>query len=129
VNDRNDNNFDQLLREHFSRELDGQLGRKIAPTKRARPTRLLIGAIVALAASIAGIVLLRPVRGPVKTQTVATFVRVARRLSDGMADDRLGNRLRQRPPRCAACAVVKSRASNGWTPRRTATIELTIPHD
>lgn len=128
VNDRNDDNFDQLLREHFSRELDGQLGRKIAPIKRSRPTRLLIGATVALAASIAGIVLLRPAREPGKTQTVpASGASPVNYQMAWQTTDTGTVYVNDAPMRSMRSLKIESVK---WVdPATNATIELTIPHD
>jgi hypothetical protein len=64
MQDMNDDNFDLLLREHLSAELDGQLGR--APAAFARSSRrwpwraVVIGAAGLAAAAILAIALMRP---------------------------------------------------------------------
>jgi hypothetical protein len=64
--DLNDDQFDAMLREHLSRELDGQLGRAGAalhrPQRRYTPRFAAWGALAA--AAVLAVVLLRP-RQPV----------------------------------------------------------------
>jgi hypothetical protein len=67
MQDLNDDNFDTLLRDHFARKLNGQLGKAQAALgreHRARRWRRASVAGLAMAAAIAGFVLLRPSAPP-----------------------------------------------------------------
>lgn len=65
MSDLNDDNFDQMMRDHFAQELDGQLRGAPRVIHRVRRWPLALAGGAAIAAALVGWMLLRP--EPAKT--------------------------------------------------------------